>query len=75
MIACFSLGTAQLFDKSLQKVLWFSLILSAILLAMLWSLVGITLLHLELLSTGWFYGVFDWVFIKNKEVMSLKTKI
>ena len=64
MIAFFSLGTAQLFDKSLQKVLWFSLILSAILLAMLWSLVGITLSQLELLSTGWFYGAFDWVFIK-----------
>ena len=31
---------------------------------MLWSLVGITLSQLELLSTGWFYGAFDWVFIK-----------
>jgi uncharacterized protein involved in cysteine biosynthesis len=64
MIAFFSLATAQLFDKSLQKILWVSLVLSAALLVVLWSLVEITLSQTELLSTGWLYGLFDWGFLK-----------
>ena len=64
MIAFFSLATAQLFDKSLQKILWVSLVLSAALLVVLWALVENTLSQTELLSTGWLYGVFDWILIK-----------
>jgi CysZ protein len=64
MIAFFSLATAQLFDKSLQKIVWVSLVLSVLLLVTLWSVVGVTLSQPELFSTGWFYGAFDWVFIK-----------
>jgi CysZ protein len=64
MIAFFSLAVVQLFDKSLQKILWMSLVASAILFLVFWLLVGYTLLQTELFSTGWFYGIFDWIFIK-----------
>ena len=64
MIAFFLLATAQLFDKSLQKIVFVSLILSVLLWVTLWSLVGITLSQPELFSTGWFYGALDWVLIK-----------
>jgi len=68
MIAFFSLAVVQLFDKSLQKMLWISLMASAVIFLIFWLLVGYTLLETELFSTGWFYGMFDWVFTKITNV-------
>jgi uncharacterized protein involved in cysteine biosynthesis len=64
MIAFFSLAVVQLFDKSLQRILWVSFLASAIMFIIFWLLVEYTLSQTELVSTGWFYGIFDWFFIK-----------
>ena len=64
MIAFFSLAIAQLFEKSFQKILWVSLAAAVALFLVFWSLVGYAFLQTELFSTGWFYGLFDWIFIK-----------
>ena len=64
MITFFSLAVVQLFDKSFQKMLWISIVASTITFLVFWLFVGYTLLETELFSTGWFYGIFDWIFIK-----------
>ncbi len=64
MIASFSLAISQLNEKPLQKPLWIGLVGAFILFLVLWSTIGYILLQTELLSTGWFFGIFDWLFIK-----------
>ena len=64
MIASFSLAISQLNEKPLQKPLWIGLVGAVILFLVLWSTVGYILLQTELLSTGWFFGIFDWIFVK-----------
>jgi CysZ protein len=68
MITFFSLAVVQLFDKSFQRMLWISLVASTITFLVFWLFVGYTLLETDLFSTGWLFGIFDWIFIKITNV-------
>ena len=64
MITSFYLAVIQLFDKSLQKTLWVALSGSTCLFLLLWLITGYIFSQNEFLPTGWFFGLFDWVYEK-----------
>ena len=61
MISAFSLAIGQLSDKSLRQVVWIGLLGSLAIFVLLWISIGFVLFETEIFTTGWFFGVFDWV--------------
>ena len=61
MISAFSLAIGQLSDKSLRQVVWIGLLSSLAIFVLLWIVIGYVLFKTEIFTTGWFFGVFDWV--------------
>ena len=61
MISAFSLAIGQLSDKSLRQVVSIGLLGSLAIFVLLWIAIGFVLFETDIFTTGWFFGVFDWV--------------
>jgi uncharacterized protein involved in cysteine biosynthesis len=61
MISAFSRAFGQLSDKSLRKVVWIGLIGSLVIFLGVWLGIGYALFQTDFFSTGWVFGIFDWI--------------
>jgi len=68
MISAFSRAFGQLSDKSLRKVVWIGLAGSLSIFVIVWLAIGFALFQTDLFSTGWLFGVFDWIVEKLTDV-------
>ncbi len=68
MISAFSRAFGQLSDKSLRKVVWIGLVGSLTIFFIVWLTIGFALFQTELFSTGWFFGIFDWIVEKLTDI-------
>jgi CysZ protein len=68
MISAFSRAFGQLSDKSLRKVVWIGIVGSLAIFFVIWFAVGFALFQTELFSTGWLFGIFDWIVEKLSDI-------
>tara|TARA_B100000315_G_C14523499_1_gene562679 strand:+ start:657 stop:1370 length:714 start_codon:yes stop_codon:yes gene_type:complete len=61
MISAFSLAFGQLSDKSLRQVVWIGLLGSLAIFVLLWISIAFVLFETEIFTTGWLFGIFDWI--------------
>ena len=68
MISAFSRAFGQLSDKSLRKVVWIGIVGSLAIFFVIWFAVGFALFQTDLFSTGWLFGIFDWIVEKLSDI-------